>query len=188
VTRIKPRSTVVPLVPTHRERDSRDKTGSERDKGRDVSGTETLKALAEAVFERDRPWDNRPLSPLNLVPTMLKERNAAWDKMQAEGFADVRPIVPLDQLQGIVEAALAGSRFLGVQPKGWLPDRGVDLDRLPLVRAVRKSISGCGSDQRYRHRSTSSMPPSNVRKLAIGVGTELHHLELRRALNMGAKP
>jgi hypothetical protein len=145
----------------YRERDSRDKTGSERDKGEDVSGTKTLKALAEAVFERDKPWDNRPLSPPNLVRTMLKEREAAWDKTQAEGFGDMRPIVPLDQLQGIVEAALAGSQFLGVQPKEWLPDRGVDLDRLPLVHAVRKSICECGSDQRCRHRSTSSMCASS---------------------------
>jgi hypothetical protein len=55
--------------------------------------------LAEAVFERDKPWDNRPLSLPNLVPTMLKEQDAAWDKMKTEGFADMRPIVPLHYLK-----------------------------------------------------------------------------------------
>jgi hypothetical protein len=78
----------------YRERDSWDKTGSDRNKGGDVSGTKTLKALAEAVFQRDRPWGNQSSSPPNLVPIMLKERDAAWDKTQAEDFADMRPIVP----------------------------------------------------------------------------------------------
>jgi hypothetical protein len=97
------------------------------------------------------------------------------------------PIVPLDQLISLVETALEAARSVGVQPKGCLPARGVGLDLPPLVRAMRKSIGECGSGQSCWHRSTSSMPLSNVRKLAIGVGTELHHLELRRTLNVDAK-
>jgi hypothetical protein len=77
------------------------------------------------------------------------------------------PIAPLDQLINLVETALQGARFLGVQPKGWLLDRGVGLDLPPLVRAVRKSIGECGSGQPF--------------------GTELHHLELRRALSVDAR-
>ena len=93
-------------------------------------------------------------------------------------------INPFDQLINLVETALEGARFLGVHPKGWLPDRGVGLDLPPLVRAVWKSISECGSGRRCRHQSTSSIPPSMC---ASSPSAELHHLELLRALNVDAR-
>jgi hypothetical protein len=79
-----------------RERDSWDKTGSDRNKGGDVSGIQTLKPLAEAVFQRDRPWDNRSSSPPNLVPTMLKERDAAWDKRRQKTSPACGRLFPLN--------------------------------------------------------------------------------------------
>ena len=119
--------------------------------------------------------------------------NGTLDSLDTLDTPDPRPagpgaaaIVPFDQLISPVETALEGARFVGVQPKGWLPGRGVGLD-LPPLRAVWKASGECGSSQPCRYRSTSSMPLSNVRKLAIGVGTELHHLELRRALNVDAR-
>jgi hypothetical protein len=61
-----------------------------------------------------------------------------------------------------------------------------------LMLEIRRR-TGAQIDQRMR--ITPALPASkhvgqaaeHVRKLGIGVGTELHHIELRRALNMGAK-
>jgi hypothetical protein len=41
-------------------------------------------------------------------------------------FDEERPIVPLDQLVALIEGAFEGARFLGVKPKGWLPDGNLD--------------------------------------------------------------
>ena len=50
-----------------------------------------------------------------------------------------------------------------------------------------ESLKHKGLRQLFEEDNAKGVSAEHVRKLGIGVGTELHHLELRRALNADAR-
>ena len=101
------------------------------DSGWDNVSKKSLKALAQAAYSLGQRVgqvrDNEHLS----VPRAVGQDGADGTAgelvppSQALGIGTVgqpTPIVPLDQLASLVESAFPGSSFIGIKPKGWLPE------------------------------------------------------------------